>query len=174
MPASSCTSHPHLCFHSDCPAQPSPTPASHPRAGRPTWKTKQSLMENRLVWEGEAKQRRCAGRSFSAEPLTSLHFPLCLLLCRSLADLGLGQTRAGLRVRDGTGDRGTGPARRRLRGPATPPPLPLATPFPSSNPHPQPCPPPPPAGETETPPKALGTRGRTAALCPFRRPLQLS
>lgn len=47
-------------------AQPSSSPASHHRAERPTLKTKESLMENRLVWEGQAG--RGGGRRFLGSP----------------------------------------------------------------------------------------------------------
>lgn len=122
-------------------AQPSSSPASHHRAERPTLKTKESLMENRLVWEGQAG--RGGGRRFLRNPhfCSSLKALLArgpaffsLLLCHLLAALG---PRPTLRLASCGAPMRTGP---RWRGSATPchfrPPThpPSAPPLPSGGP----------------------------------------
>lgn len=116
-------------------------------------------MENPLVWEGQAEKGIYKGVLFRRNTHFT-PFPLCLPLCRLLAHLGLGETRAGHLVWGGTG-----PAGPRQLGPATPSPSPCS---PFSNPHRSPAPPPAPASrrDGDTALKALGTRERTAALGP--------
>lgn len=114
-------------------------------------KTKESLIQNRLVWEGKAGKERWAGvlrRSPHSTPLPSkpswLRGPalLSLLLGHLFADLRLGQT--GRLAPSGGGEshgRRGGPRR---RGPATPCPIQVVHP-------PFPCPSLPPTSQQGRP-----------------------